>query len=473
MSRLLCVSRRWARALLVLGLGAPSAWAQGPSLVLQPTSQDARRFPDIVLLSVDTLRYDRLSGNGYKRRTSPAIDALMGAGVQFDQARVVEPLTCPSMASLLTSLHPHEHGASRNGLSVRPDLPSLPQMLASKNYSTGAFVGNWTLRNELSGLGEFFETYEEVVSRKRWFGLFFSEATAEDLNDEAMSWIRDQVKARDRRPFFAWVHYVEPHAPYRFWDELAPGLGPGLDRGDPSDRYDTEVAFVDRAIGAFLAELESLVPKKDTLVLFVSDHGESLGEHGYWGHGRNLHEPGLRIPMSMTWSGRLKPARVEAPASILDLMPTLLGLLDLRVAGALQGYDWSPWLRGEVPAPMDRVTYHQAHRGAVQGGGDSKNARRRGLLRVASVDARGRKEIVEDDGRNFRFFNLRSDPGEQKGSTPKGRRTAAEGQERAPSSGLLEWLESVQRGLAASDDLPPPSLGSEDLEQLRALGYID
>ena len=196
----------------------------GVSWLAEP-AQARRRFPDIVLVTVDTLRYDRLSSSGYSRPTSPAIDALMAGGAHFTDVRVVEPLTTPSLCSMLTSSYPHEHGASRNGIPMRGGLDSLPKVLGARGYRTAAFVGNWTLRDRLSGLGEHFGHFGEIFTRKRWFGLFNGEATAEDLTSEALSWVDDHMDQDQRWPFFLWVHYVEPHAPYRFHREHAEALG--------------------------------------------------------------------------------------------------------------------------------------------------------------------------------------------------------------------------------------------------------
>ena len=426
---------------------------------------DARRFPNILVISVDTLRYDRLSISGYERPTSPHIDNLLRKGVRFEQARTVEPLTAPSMVSVFTSLYPHDHGASRNGIRIRPQLPSWPQALAARGYKTAAFVGNWTLRDELLGLGEHFESYEEVLNRKRW-GLFFSEATAGDLNDRSIDWLVEHQKKDGDWPFLLWVHYVEPHAPYRFRAKLAKRLGI-KSREKRSDRYDTEVAFVDRAIGDLLTEMYMRVPARNLLVIFLSDHGESLGEHGYWGHGRNLHEPGLRIPMGLTWEGKIQSGRVlKSPASLLDLGPTLLGLIGLPVPQAFRGLDWSQSLLSEsVPEVISRTTFHQAHKGAVQRRKNTQ-ARRLGLLAVGLVSDGDRKEIlkVKQEDAARKLFSLSSDPEELENTVSD---------DSQPSESLTEWLKQVRVGLEASDELPPPSLDEESLEQLRALGYID
>ncbi len=429
-----------------------------PAVAATPASKLARH-PDIIIITVDTLRVDRVSAYGYKRPTTPNVDTLLKRGVRFTQARVPEPLTAPSMTSMVTSLYPHEHGATRNGLRMRQGLASLPSILRHHGYETAAFVGNWTLKDQLSGLAEHFASFNEVFTRKRWFGLLFGEATAEDLTTEALAWI-DEHLDRSRRPFLVWVHYVEPHAPYRFQSELAPGLGIGKgDQQTRGDRYDTEIAFVDRSIGELLAGIETT--SRPTLIHFASDHGESLGEHDYWGHGRHLYDATLHIPLGFAWQGEIEPRVIDTPASLLDLGPTTLGLLGLPVPTLFRGYDWSPVLAGETPAPVERVTLHQAHKGAVQGDG-GKNARRQGLLAVGRI-ADHRKEILRVRSKRLRIFDLSRDVPE----------VADLAEATEPTSELSDWLLQVREGLAASDELPPPSLDQESIEQLRALGYID
>ena len=151
---------------------------------------------------------------GYDRDTSPRLDRLLAGGARFQNARTVEPLTAPALASMLTSLQPHEHGSTRNGLRIRPNLFSFTKSLGRRGYETATFAGNWTLKDELSGFAEHFETYEVLLNRKRWFGMIKSEATADDLVDLSLSWLDAHLDGSDR-PFLIWVHMIEPHAPYR------------------------------------------------------------------------------------------------------------------------------------------------------------------------------------------------------------------------------------------------------------------
>lgn len=418
-----------------------------------------RPRPNVLLVTIDTLRADALSGYGAPRATSPHLDTLLAGGVRFDQARTVEPLTTPALASMLTSLYPHEHGSTRNGLRMRPGLESLPKVLGRHGWATAAVVGNWTLKDRLSGLKEHFGQYDEVLTRKRWMGIYKGESTAEELTDQAIAWLR----GRDRgRPFLLWVHYVEPHAPYRLQPEVAERLGIGK-RPTPRDRYDSEIAFADQHVGRLLAELGGQGLAPHTLVVFAADHGESLGEHGYWGHGRNLYEECLRIPMGLSWPGTLPSRVVEAPALNLDVPPTVLGLLGIPLPAGLRGFDWSRVLLHGAPAPMARTTFHQAHKGAVVSKHASEMARRSGLLEVGVLSPRG-KEVFRVDLQRRALYDLGS---------PRREGESKVVPTSPPSGQLMEWMRNVYAGLSAFDADPPQALDQEAVEALKSLGYVE
>ena len=420
----------------------------------------AAEAPSVLLISVDTLRADRLGSYGYRRNTSPRIDALLTEGARFAQARTVEPLTAPALTSMVTGLDPHEHAATRNGLRMREDLLSFPRILKRRGFETAAIVGNWTLRDELLGLGEHFETYTVVLDKARWFGLFKGEATAEDLTDRALAW--QAARASDEQPFLLWVHYVEPHAPYVLQKDFVEQVGGGSSN-DRAFRYDTEIAFVDHHIGRLLDGFGDRIEAGELVVVFVADHGESLGEHDYWGHGRNLYESGLKVPMGIVWPGRIAPATIEGPALISDLASTILSLTELTVPDFYSGYDWSAVLRGGAAEPAGRVTYHQAHKGAVQRRDAPQRVRQRGLLEIGRI-AEGKKEVLRVTNNRRWVFDLASDPAEARSLAPL---SSAAGEE------LQAWFSEVEAGLVRSDELPPPALDDADLEALRALGYID
>jgi len=436
-----------------------------PATAPAQRAQPAQRFPNVLIVTIDTLRADRLSSYGYSRPTSPNLDRLLAQGVRFSQARTVEPLTNPALCSMFTSLHPHEHGATRNGLRLRPDATSAARVLDRRGYRTAAFVGNWTLRNGISGLGDHFQSYDEVFSRKRWFGMFKGEATAEDLTEASLDWLEEHRKEH-RKPFLLWVHYVEPHAPYRLQEELAPRLGVRTGDGEVSrhDRYDTEVAFADQQAGRLLAAIErdpSLAA--NTLIVFAADHGESLGEHSYWGHGRNLYEPTLRIPLGFVWPGKIRPGVVDAPALNIDVASTILGLAGLPVPPGFKGYDWTPVLTRGAEPPRDRVMWFQAHKGAVLSAKEARSARRKGLLEVAVLTG-SRKEIFRIGEKKRWLFDLLKDPRELRSLDV---RTAT------VSADLRSWMASVHQGLTASDRVLATHIDPESAAKLRALGYAE
>lgn len=440
----------------------------GIALAQRPAQRQAPRFPNILVVTVDTLRADRVSAYGYHRPTTPHIDRLLASGARYTQARTVEPLTNPSLCSLWTSLHPHEHGATRNGLRLRPDATSAARILDRRGFQTAAFVGNWTLRNEISGLGEHFARYGEVFTRKRWLGLFKGEATAEDLTDDALGWLGERRETGGRRPFLLWVHYVEPHAPYRLQESFAPRLKIATTAEvSRSDRYDTEVAFTDYHVGRLLAAVQGDPDlAANTLIVFTADHGESLGEHSYWGHGRNLYEPTLHIPLGMVWPGKIRPGTtIDAPALNIDVAPTLLALAGLPIPSAFEGFDWSTVLRGTGVPPRERVMWFQAHKGAVLSPQEAESARRKGLLEIAVLSGpEMRKEIFRLTERKRSVFDLVRDPRELQDlakGTPN------------PSQGLQAWLTGLRQGLADSDRLAHVTIAPEDVKALQALGYAE
>ncbi len=437
-------------------------------VAVRPTPADgsarpAPGAPNIVIVTIDTLRADRLSAYGYERNTTPNLDKLIGAGVRFDHSRTVEPLTNPALCSMVTSLYPHQHGGSRNGLRLRDGLNSLPRELESRGYRTTAFVGNWTLRDKLSGLAEHFTEYEDVLTRARWFGMVRREATADDITESSLTWIEEHQRRNRGEPFLLWAHYVEPHAPYRLQEDHLEQLGLQKGKLTDADRYDTEIAYVDRSVGDLLAGIEKIAPGQPTLIVFTSDHGESLGEHKYWGHGRNLHEPGLQVPLSITWTGHIEPGSViDTPSLIIDIAPTVLGLLEHDVPESFEGFDWSGVLFGGDP-PTDRVTRFQAHKGAVISGHDSELSRTAGLLEVGIVQGL-RKEIFRIGNEKRQLFDLAQDAAELENlSSP----TAP------PTEGLSEWMAIVIAGLGTADNVLPEPLDDESIEELRSLGYVD
>lgn len=317
-----------------------------------------RPRPNIILISVDTLRADRLSGYGYDRRTSPAIDALMNEGIRFGDAMTTIPLTGPAFSSVMTSHYPHETGATRNGLPMDNSFPTLSEILKRQGYATGAIISNWTLKHDISGMNRGFDHYNDDLKSRR--NIAFGEQDASDVTDLALAWIDEH---RGKRPFFAWVHYSDPHAPYELRKQFKFKLRNGEKEDSPSYRYDTEVAYADCHIGRFLRGLEARGIKNDALIIFLADHGESLGEHNYIGHGRQVYQPIIRVPLAIAGPGIGRGTFSSANVSLLDVMPTILSYVGLQQNG-LRGRNLI--VNGGRPVTVsDEFRFFETYRGIV------------------------------------------------------------------------------------------------------------
>jgi arylsulfatase A-like enzyme len=295
----------------------------------------AQHPPNIVLITVDTLRADHLSSYGYPLRTSPYIDGLAAAGIRFERAYTVIPLTGPSHLSIMTGRYPQEIGVRRNGVAPPAEMmiASLPEVLGKHGYRRGAFISAWPLTAHLTHLNDWFDDYDEDLNRT--YQLFNSSRYAEDVTPRALEWLRKNAKSD--KPFFLWVHYFDPHSPYDFRDYFQPK--PRADVAAPHAKkmdtemkeriraYDSEVYYTDHYIGQLLQEMDKLGVTDSTLTVLTADHGESLGEHGYVGHGRHLYENIVHIPLIMRFPGKTMAGRtIKTPVSSIDIAPTILDI---------------------------------------------------------------------------------------------------------------------------------------------------
>lgn len=296
--------------------------------------------PNVLLITLDTTRADRLGCYGYAAARTTAIDALASEGVLFEKAYVTVPLTLPSHASMLTGLYPPENGLSNNGPGRLGDgIPTLAETLARAGYRTGAFIGAVVLHS-MTGLDRGFDVYnDDMAGGERHGDETHLMRNGRKVVDAALAWL----KADDRRtPFFCWVHLFDPHAPYEGHPEVF---------GDRfRDRpYDGDIAFADLQVGRLVQHLKDSGLYDRTLIIVAGDHGEGLGEHDELEHGFMLYNSTLRVPLIVTSPDLCRAGhRVASPVSLIDLFPTVLDCLQIgseaRVSGvslrgALQGGD--------------------------------------------------------------------------------------------------------------------------------------
>lgn len=310
--------------LMVLVAGAPVGWAQAKKTVARSAPT-----PNLLLVTIDTLRPDHLGCYGYDQIQTPSIDGLAKQGIRFEQAYTPIPITLPSHAVMLTGTYPMMsgmHDFSGNNLSATQ--PTLATVLRARGYDTGAVIAAAVLDRRF-GLNHGFDFYYDHFdfSRLAETNLDLMERPANQVIDEALKWL---AKPR-RKPFFLWVHLYDPHYPYK---PPAP-----FDEKYRSNLYDGEIAFADTQLGRLLTYLRDHSLYDRTLIALSGDHGEGLGEHGEKTHGFFIYNSTLHIPLV------IKPARTSHAAaaltedhfSLVDLMPTLLGMLKVPVPSQVQG----------------------------------------------------------------------------------------------------------------------------------------
>jgi choline-sulfatase len=300
-------------------------------VVVVALARRASAPPNILLVTLDTTRADRIGAYGYGEARTPRLDRLAAAGVMFERAIAVAPLTLPAHASLFTGLYPFAHGVRNNGNFVLGDrVPTLATALRDGGYQTGAFVSAFVLDRRY-GLARGFDRYDDRFELER---------RGDRTAAAAAEWLTRA--AQDRRPFFAWVHLYDPHDPY---DPPAPYAG-------FASPYDGEIGFVDEQVGALVDRLDALGLASSTVVAVAGDHGESLDDHGEATHGLFVYEAAMRVPVILCRPGALPAGRrVASLVRQIDVAPTLLALAGRPALAGAHGQSLIPLIRGAGPAP--------------------------------------------------------------------------------------------------------------------------
>lgn len=408
------------RPTLLMALAAGLALLGALLCGCSPREKAAPVASNLVLITLDTVRADHLGSYGHAAARTPWLDRLAAEGVRFAQASAPVPLTLPSHSSMLSGLLPPHHGLRNNGAGSFPDRKeTLATLLSGQGWRTGAFVGAFVLDRRF-GLSRGFQTYDDEIERAPGATVALeAERPGREVMDRALSWLGQDTS----KPFFLWVHLYDAHAPY-------------------SPSYDGEIAKVDTEVGRLMQELERRGLSDSTVVAVAADHGEGLGEHGELTHGLLLYEPTLRVPLLVKAPG-LAPRVVETPVSLVDLGPTLAGLVGKALPGTLDGRDLSAALReGKEPAPAD--VYAETQYPAVFGWSALSSLRRRNLKYISSPKPE--------------LYDLDKDPRESQNL-----------QGADEEKGFAGRLAEIESGAVETQKLPADA---ETRSRLASLGYV-
>jgi arylsulfatase A-like enzyme/Flp pilus assembly protein TadD len=292
---------------------------------------------NVLLITIDTLRPDHLHCYGYSRIETPTLDRIAQNGVLFEKGVTQTPLTPPSHASIFTGLNPPAHKVrNTGGFVLSPSTPTLASLLQQKGWDTAAFISSAVLKKRF-GFDHGFAVYDDRMPQLGSAQEFLEDAErrAGDTVDRAVQWL----DGRGDKPFFLWVHLYDPHVPY---DPPSPFREQYKDRP-----YDGEIAYADRELGRLMERLRRKSPPEKTLVAVLSDHGESLGEHGEFSHGVFLYDATLRIAFLLSGPGVPTGLRVPQQARTIDLLPTILALLGAPVPAGVEGVSLVPLFSGK------------------------------------------------------------------------------------------------------------------------------
>ena len=417
---------------------------------------------NLVLISLDTTRLDHGSVYGYERETTPNLERLAAEGVRFSLAYAPAPTTGPSHATLFTSLYPITHRVVKNGRVLTPAQTTLAERLRERGWATAGVVSSYILDARF-GWDQGFEHWDDdfdlatattmVPSGNGGAEVFDRKADA--TTRHAVEWLEQRDPAR---PFFLFVHYMDPHEPWVAPPELlARFRTPELPLDGVSGmiaRYDAEIAFTDQQLGVLFDALGRLGLARDTLVAVTADHGEGLLDHGELNHGTQLYEEQMQVPLLLRFPRRLPAGRViEGAVSLLDLAPTLLELVGVPLAAgdSMQGRSLVPVLDGSEPLDPDRPIFlFRPDNTEIPG---EQYAVRQGDWKLIRGPASDMREL----------FDLAADPRERKEKS---------GAESARLHELDARLDTWLREYARPDPAPSDSISPDDLERLRALGYV-
>jgi len=421
-------------ALVIIGIAAGS-WFLG-FLGNGSVKKDGRL--NVLLITMDTTRADRLGAYGYTKGQTPNLDSLARKGVRFENAYCQVPLTLPSHCSIMTGTYPVYHHVHNNGSYVLgPEQLTIAEVLKGKGLKTAAFVASFSVDSRF-GLNKGFEVYDDDFQP----GLPFKPANSERKAEQVFSVFSPWLDKNAGTQFFCWVHLFDPHLPYQppspYKEQFA------------DNPYDGEIASMDSSIGKIIEKLRDVHVLDRTLIVLAGDHGEAFGEKVETGHGVFLYEGTVRVPLIFYAEDHLPRGKVvKGRVRLIDVMPTILDMLNLPGAATNQGTSLVPYFRGRKKSDLESYieTYYPR-----------ENFGWSELIGLVDGDWKFIRAPKPE------LYNLKSDPKEGRNAVATEQKLAAE------MNGRLDEIIKKSSGAGGA---APRALTVEEQERLRSLGYTN
>jgi arylsulfatase A-like enzyme/Tfp pilus assembly protein PilF len=426
--------------LLVLGAPFLAPFAGRGAFATTPPKLKAIP-PNVILITIDTTRADRMGFLGSDRGLTPHLDAVAQQGIVFSRAYAHVPLTTPSHATILTGTYPQFNHVSDLGDPIAKDIPYLPEILHQRGYITAAFVASAVLDPQAAapGFNRGFDTYDagfhqQDSGENRYSSI---ERRADVVIDHATAWLAKHPK----RPVFLWVHLYDPHDPY---DPPEP-----YKTRYASNLYDGEIAYADAAVGRLLDQLRKRALYDNSVIAVMADHGEAFGEHGEREHGIFVYDETIHVPLLLKLPAqRNAGTRVEERAGLADVAPTVLNALGIPVPSSMQGSSLLTSI-AHAPGAADRSIYSESEYGHIAYGWAILRSWRSGKYLYVQAPKRELYDQMSDPGA---LHNLASDAGAVADTL---------------ASQLEDFHQKTGSAVTAKAQIDPQAA-----ENLRALGYV-
>ncbi len=419
---------------------------------------------NLIIIVLDAARADHLGIYGYGRDTTPNVDEFFGDSIVFEEAYCQAPNTKASVTSLFTSQFPDTHGVIGMLVALPSEVPVLAETLETSGFRTVCFSANPFVSSEFGferGFDEFYEIFREVGLRANELG----QVPAELLGKAAAAWFQEHGEER----FFAYLHFLEPHQPYAPPEPFRSKYRGRRGRERLMAFYDGNLAYGDSVVGEVLSELERLGLLEKSLVVFLSDHGEVFGEHGWFNHAYTVYQGAIRVPLAVRLPAACgaEPQRRSEIISITDLMPTLLDLLGAGLPATMQGRSWLGLLAGESEAePRYAVS---RSRGTDESGGLQRPEEVTYALTAPRYTL-----ILGNRGKRVELYDRESDPGQRRNIASQRRQLAED-----LHQDFEEWARGqrgrpvvLRGGRVFASEERVVEMGERTRERLKALGYL-